>query len=91
MPRRGQSAPSATKNPIRIAVVSDAAVTSSASSAPLQYGPEESATQNRCVSKLANTSVRRYYLTSATGTLYLFAILTSAPVAFSFATPSLIC
>ena len=53
--RRALRLPSATKKPITIAVVSDAAVSSSARSAPLQYGPEESAVQNRCESKLAST------------------------------------
>ncbi len=89
--RRVLSAPSATKNPITSAAASEAAVSSSAVSAPLQYGPEESAAQNRCVSKLASTSRRRYYFTSATGTLYFFAIFASVPVAFSCATPSWIC
>src|ERR1700724_2984028 len=54
--RRGLSAPSATANPMPSAVESETAVSSSAVSAPLQYGPEESACQNRCVSKLASTS-----------------------------------
>src|SRR5262245_6942295 len=45
------SAPSATKKPMTIAVPSDAAVSSRARSAPLQYGSEESASQKSPVSK----------------------------------------
>ena len=74
------------------AVESATAVSSSAVSAPLQYGPEESACQKRCVSKLASTS--RFdpsYLTSAAGTLYFAAIVFSVPRTFSLAMPSLIC
>ena len=71
-----------------IAVESAAAVSSSAVSAPLQYGPEESACQNRCVSKLASTSGRPYYLTSATGILYFVASFFSLPVTLRRAMPS---
>src|SRR5947209_17618533 len=53
--RRWLKLPSATKKPITIAVPSDAVVSARASSAPFQYGPEESAAQNRCESKLATT------------------------------------
>src|ERR671936_2571134 len=47
--------PSASGKPIRHAAPSDAQVSPMARSAPLQYGPEESASQNRWVSKLAST------------------------------------
>src|SRR5437763_1758166 len=53
--RRGLSTPSATKKPITIAVASETIVSSRAVSAPRQYGPEESADQKRCESKLATT------------------------------------
>lgn len=79
------SDPSATKNPTPIAVASATIVSSSAVSAPLQYGPEESADQNRCESKLATN-----YFTSATGILYFAASLTRVPFDFSFAMPALI-
>ena len=82
-------APSATKKPITVAAASDAAASSSAISAPLQYGPEESADQKRCQSKLASTS-REPYFTSPTGILYFAAIVLSAPVTLRRAIPSLI-
>src|SRR5882724_11092529 len=56
--RRSLSEPSATKNPMRSAAESEAAVSSSAVSAPLQYGPEESACQKRCMSKLLDVCRR---------------------------------
>ena len=84
--RRGLSAPSAAKKPITSAAASDAAVSSSAVSAPLQYGPEESAAQNRCESKLASN-----YFTVEAGIWYFPAIFASAPFAFSCAMPSWIC
>src|ERR1700730_8863696 len=57
--RRGLSAPSATANPMPSAVVSATAVSSSAVSAPLQYGPEESACQKRCIVRPLLLDVRR--------------------------------
>jgi hypothetical protein len=86
IPRRSLSAPSAAKKPITIAVASEAAVSSRAVSAPLQYGPEVSADQKRCESKLAST-----YLTVVTGILYFVASFASVPSDFSEAMPSLIC
>jgi hypothetical protein len=88
--RRLLSAPSATTNPSTTAAASETTVSSSAVSAPLQYGPEESACQNRGVSKLASTSTRRYYLTSATGILYRSERPFSVPFTLSRAIPSLI-
>ena len=84
--RRGLKFPSATKKPMTIAVASDAAVTSNASSAPLQYGSEESAAQNRCESKLASN-----YLTVFVGILYFAAIFARTPVVRSWRMPSTIC
>src|SRR3954452_9277974 len=84
--RRGLELPSAAKNPMTIAVASDTAVSSRASSAPLQYGPEESAVQNRCESKLAVN-----YLTVLGGILYFAAIFARTPVARSWRIPSVIC
>src|SRR4051812_16339128 len=84
--RRVLDAPSAVKKPMTIAAASAAAVSSSASSAPLQYGPEESAAQNRCESKLAIT-----YFTVLVGILYFVAIFASVPFERSCAIPSEIC
>ena len=83
--RRVLSDPSATKNPTRIAVARATIVSSSAVSAPLQYGPEESADQNRCESKLATN-----YFTSPTGILYFFASFASVPFDFSVFRPAAI-
>jgi hypothetical protein len=84
--RRALNAPSAAKKPMTIAAASEAAVSSRASSAPRQYGPEESAAQNRCESKLAIT-----YFTVLTGILYFCASFFSVPFDRSSATPSAIC
>src|SRR5690242_4320047 len=89
--RRLLSDPSATKNPTTSAIESAAAVSSRAVSAPLQYGWEENADQNRCQSKLASTSLRLPYETSEPGILYFAASFASVPFPFSFATPALIC
>jgi hypothetical protein len=69
-----------------IAAASDAAVSSNASSAPLQYGPEESAVQNRCESKLASN-----YFTVELGILYFAASFASVPFDFSVLMPAEIC
>src|SRR5438105_12191793 len=53
--RKRDERPRASGNPSRMAAPSDAHVSPMARSAPLQYGPEESASQNRWVSKLAST------------------------------------
>ena len=58
-------------------------VSARASSAPFQYGPEESAAQNRCVSKLASTSLAGPTSRRPTGTLYFAASFASVPFAFS--------
>src|SRR5262245_15330864 len=50
------SAPSARKNATTVAAASDAIVSSSASSAPCQYGLDDSASQKTCASKLASTA-----------------------------------
>jgi hypothetical protein len=84
--RRCEKFPSATKKPMMIAAASDAAVSSNASSAPLQYGPEESAAQNRCESKLASN-----YFTVEAGIWYFPAIFASVPFDLSFLRPAEIC
>jgi hypothetical protein len=61
-----------------IAMTNETSVSSMASSAPLQYGWEESATQKTCVSKLASS-----YFTSPVGMLYFFASVTSSPLPLS--------
>jgi hypothetical protein len=85
VPRLPLSEPSATKNPTTIAVTRATIVSSSAVSAPLQYGPEESADQKRCESKLASN-----YFTSPTGILYFFASFASVPFDFNVFRPAAI-
>jgi hypothetical protein len=61
-------------------------VSARARSAPFQYGPEVSASQNVWLSKLASTrpSTRPpAYFTSPAGMLYLAASFPSVPFAFS--------
>ena len=71
-------------------MASEAPARPSAISAPFQYGLEESADQKTCVSKLASTSLRRYF-TVLTGILNFVAIFASVPSERSIATPSAIC
>ena len=61
-----------------IAKANDTSVNSIASSAPLQYGCEESATQKTCVSKPASS-----YFTSPVGMWYFVASFVSVPFALS--------
>ena len=58
--------PNARKNPITQATANETSVSSSARSAPCQYGPEVSASQKMWVSKLASTRSTTYF-TSVTG------------------------
>src|SRR5437660_1607671 len=68
--RKRDERPRASGNPSRMAAPSDAHVSPMARSAPLQYGAEVSASQNRWVSKLAST-LRASLLHVARGDLLL--------------------
>ena len=61
-----------------IEIANETSVISIARSAPLQYGPEESASQKRWLSK-----PRTSYFTSPVGMLYFFASFVIVPFAFS--------
>jgi hypothetical protein len=65
-----------------VAIAIAASVSPRASSAPLAYVPEESASQKSPVSKPASSEC---YFTSAAGRLCAFAILASLPLRFSWA------